>query len=558
MYAFPLGILAYIPGFIIAIIDGLIYIAIGNTIAMATISFIFFCKSLSILSRKIIFLVCLYLLSILLLLFVGSRGPGLVFLIASSVFSMLLISSKIGFYSLITNFLIYCFLSVGFIINPQKIPFFEAYSFGAWIAVGASFMLTNSMILFSTSSLINGLQKTILSEKKLKSRLKIESLKLIKAKEKAVNSEKMKSAFLANMSHEIRTPVNTIVGFANILSDRHKLNDQKMYIDIINKSSEQLLNLINDIINFSKIESGAIQIENKRIDFMNFLHTTTAALKSLCPPNLEFKYRFDIPNSKINVVIDEYRVNQIISNLITNAFKYTKSGYVQLIVYLSEENSKINFLVKDTGIGIPKEKQANIFERFFQENSTSEGVGLGLSIANALVNALNGSIRLESEVDLGTTFFVSIPNLIEKEIEPGPPDSSEIVNSSGKTNGKSLQILVAEDNDDNYEVLKEILIQNDNIVIRANNGEEAVNLVRNSNFEVVLMDIKMPVLNGYEATRQIRMFDMEIPIIAVTAFAYHTDRELALSAGCNDFISKPLDFEKLSKLLLKYTQNQKN
>jgi CheY-like chemotaxis protein len=225
---------------------------------------------------------------------------------------------------------------------------------------------------------------------------------------------------------------------------------------------------------------------------------------------------------------------------------------VELHATIDEEKSSIEFLIKDTGIGIPKDKQSDVFERFFQENSTSDGVGLGLSISSSLTKALGGSIHFESETGKGTTFYVSIPflepSISGQSIEP----VKEIPVSFVKTNG-SLNILVAEDNHENFELVNEILQMNHHKVSRALNGAEAVDMARKNDFELILMDIKMPEMDGYEATRRIREFNIRIPIIAVTAFAFHTEKQKALSAGCNEFITKPISLGELSMLVLKYS-----
>jgi signal transduction histidine kinase/CheY-like chemotaxis protein len=553
----PFGFLAYLAGFIMSVIGKIPIVAIGDTIGFGLILFVFFNKRLRLSTKKNIVLICFYGLAFLLLIFIGSQGPGLLFLLAASVFSVLLFSSKTGYYSILINFILYCSLLLGLLTDIPGIPFFNDYRAGSWIAIGASFLLINLFIVYSVASLINGLQKTINNEKNLKISLREESLKLEKAKEEAEKSEKMKSAFLANMSHEIRTPLNSIVGFANILLSNKNHDEQKTYVDVITKSSNHLLDLVNDIIHFSKIDAGVITIENKPTNLVTFLNILGAAMKALCPAHLAFTSRFNIQSKNRLVLIDEQKLTQIITNLVTNAFKYTRHGKVELQANLNEEKSSIEFVIKDTGIGIPKEKHADVFERFFQENSTSEGVGLGLSIANSLVKALGGSIHFESEPGNGTTFYVSIPFLeyskSDQMIEPVYEKTETRVRKNG-----SIHILVAEDNHENFELVNEILQMNHHKVSRALNGAEAVDMVRSNNFELVLMDIKMPEMDGYEATRKIREFNTHIPIIAVTAFAFHAEKQKALHAGCNEFINKPISVDELSGLVLKYSNLKHN
>jgi len=550
LFVLPVGVVVYIPSMIMSIIDDLSVVAVVNTLVLVVAIILMFNKKINLEKKKYLFAACLYILSTVLLFYLGSMGPGLLYLIAVSIFIVLIISNKAAYVSICLNILIYVLLSIGLSFANLEFKFFETYSLGSWIAVGSNFILINIVTVLSTSALLNGLQKTILKENTLQKSLIEESTKLKEAKDKAIQSARFKSAFLANMSHEIRTPLNAIVGFANILQKKKDPKNQKLYVDIINKSSGQLLSLINDIIDLSKIEAGAATLEIEKIRLGDFIETLVGSMKGLCPDKLEFNYKVDNSDLKEIIGIDIQKVTQIITNLITNSFKYTHEGFVELSISLSDDKQTFAFHVKDTGIGICPEKQQQVFQRFYQENAMHCGVGLGLSICASLVKAMNGKIGMESDEGKGSIFFVEIPNILtsnyaelkENTIDTHP--ANEI---------RAKKILIAEDDENSFAVLKELLKEGKHAITRTDNGNEAIEQIKNHNFDVVLMDLKMPVLDGYEATKQIRSFDMKTPIIAVTAYAFDSDAEKALQAGCNDYLSKPISVHKLYQLLSKYS-----
>lgn len=367
-------------------------------------------------------------------------------------------------------------------------------------------------------------------------------------KQRAQEGDKLKSAFLANMSHEIRTPLNAIVGFSNLLQQTTDPEEQEEYIGIINQNNDLLLRLISDILDLSKIESGTIDFRKERFDLSVLFEETYASLKLRCTnPNVEFLERN--PYGSCMVVLDKDRLVQICTNFVTNAIKYTKRGHILMGYECIDGGVRIH--VEDTGTGISKDKQPRVFERFEKLDRFVQGTGLGLAICKAIVEANDGKIGVDSEEGNGATFwtwFPCHPEIYENEKimkENNPTEMTQPVSTSELPRS----ILVAEDNDSNYLLVKAILRKCE--LTRACNGAEAVTLAAQNHYDAILMDIKMPVMDGLEATRRIRDVDQGIPIIAVTANAFDSDRAKALEAGCSAFISKPLKKTDLEEVLRK-------
>lgn len=373
------------------------------------------------------------------------------------------------------------------------------------------------------------------------------------AKEKAEEADRLKSAFLANMSHEVRTPMNGIIGFSELLKtpglQRHDLD---RYIEIINASSQQLLRIINDILDISRIETRTLQLNNTKFQVLPLLNELLSLTRSNCTADIDVK--LNIPNPSIDLTIncDEMRLRQILSNLLNNATKFTSEGFVEFGYSL--DHNQIVFFVKDTGIGISEEHHQIIFERFRQVNDFLNreygGTGLGLSISKALTELMGGKIWLHSVPNQGSEFYIALPLQIQTSVIE---EIKAPCFSPGFLNAKN--ILVAEDDKTNFMYLEEVLTELGARVVHAKNGQEAVDLCLSDRFDLVLMDIKMPVMNGYEAARRIKELKPNQVIIAQTAYAMANDREKSLEAGCNDYISKPVDFQKLVCLLQKHLNN---
>jgi len=350
------------------------------------------------------------------------------------------------------------------------------------------------------------------------------------------------------MSHEIRTPLNAIIGFSNIIAE--STNDSQMmeFSNLIENQNELLLNLVNDILDFAKVESGAMNIVNANFDLNNLmddLHLTFYSKKQQAVILMSQKM-----SEQIIVCSDQQRLRQVFLNLITNALKFTTKGTVTFGYELNSK-TEIRCFVKDTGTGIPKDHHESIFDRFVKLDSFTQGTGLGLAISKNIVELLGGKMWVESEPGKGSVFYFTIPS------KAGEQESLILELDNTKTKsldaGETATVLVAEDDMVNYLYIKELLKSQNFYAIRANNGMDAVEQVKlNDKIDLVLMDIKMPVMNGYEATRLIKQIKPQLPVIALTAYALPEDELKAKDAGCNHFITKPIDKAKLFALINKH------
>lgn len=372
---------------------------------------------------------------------------------------------------------------------------------------------------------------------------------LIKARIKAEQSDRLKSAFLANMSHEIRTPLNAIVGFSQLLPAAETVEEKKLYSDIINQNSDILLQLINDILDISKIEAGTLEYVKRPMNLGEACRTIYTIHKERVKEGVTLI--FDNGEEDLLIEGDPNRIMQVITNFITNAGKFTYTGEIRFGFERMEQ--KIRVYVKDTGIGIEPEKVDHIFDRFVKLNSFAQGTGLGLSICRMIIEKIGGEIGVTSELGKGSTFYFTIP--CEEVGEPGK--LFKVTKSGYESNqvNQSQQvkkILVAEDVESNFILLKN-LIGKEYTLLWAKDGFEAVEMYKQYQPDLILMDIKMPRMDGFEATHIIRSYSKEIPIIALTAYAFDTDKELALEAGCNDFVTKPVSEKILRRVLDKHS-----
>ena len=453
--------------------------------------------------------------------------------------------------SSICNIIFYNVLAIGI----QKMHHYPVHS------MEFGYLINNNFFLFCTSFLaLLGAHQLSQYKKKLYARnlmLTHEKRALKIAKEKAEESDRLKSAFLANMSHEIRTPMNAILGFGELLKDdsiSKKKRDE--YISIIQLKGNQLLHLINDIIDLSRIETNNITIHQVPLQinsiFDELQQTYNRVINQKTQPNaLELIFDKSLSDNNSWFTSDGHRLKQILSNLIDNAIKFTAAGKIQ-VGYQVNDMKTIMFYVSDTGIGISSEKQPIIFDRFRQVHESNSrayaGTGLGLSIVKSLVELMGGTIGVKSELNKGTEFYFTLP------FQPSNDSTLEPTNGSkDNINWKDKTVLIAEDDEENYLYLKELLVPTNISIIRAKDGNEALEIATNSTPpDLVLLDVKMPGIDGYEVSRKLKAHSKAIPIIIQTAYAMDEDQKKAKEALCDEYISKPLEKEHLFRLMSKY------
>jgi signal transduction histidine kinase/ligand-binding sensor domain-containing protein/CheY-like chemotaxis protein len=368
---------------------------------------------------------------------------------------------------------------------------------------------------------------------------------------KAEESDRLKSSFLTNMSHEIRTPMNAIIGFSSLLRDKDLIHKHDDFVNIITNNGLTLMTLINDILELSSLQSQQVSLRpicNNLYFLLKKIYETH--LIDFNQKKLELKLNVDLISNDYQFVFDEIRLKQVLSNLISNALKFTETGYIEFGIL--EISDKITFYVKDTGIGISKENGDAVFDRFYKiekdKNQLYRGTGLGLAISKNIVSLWNGEIWYESEPCKGTTFFFTHPFNLEvdtMDIKSGIFDENTL-DLSGR------RILIAEDEDSNYKLLESYLIKSNAEIFWAENGEDAIVLANAYHIDLVLMDIKMPKMNGIEASIKLKELYPDLPIIAQTAFAFKKEIEAILKCGINDYVTKPIVKQKLFELIRKY------
>ena len=425
-------------------------------------------------------------------------------------------------------------------------------------------LFISSLVVLLVFSLIifNWILQTRVKEKTkiLREQLTLNSemmIELKKQKNIAEENDKMKSAFLANMSHEIRTPMNGILGFAELLkTNNYSAEKQTQFIGIIQQSGNRMLETINNIIDVSKLESGLEKLSINKVDIKKLVHELIDFFSQEAKSKgLKLILVEDTSNAPLFFFTDKYKLNSILTNLIKNALKFTKNGFIEVSFKITPEFAE--FKVQDSGIGIPYDKQVSIFEQFvqadFSHSSGFEGSGLGLSISQGYVNLLNGTIKLESTPNQGATFFVSLPNIID---ENTVVNKSIVLKPIEKTPIKKQNFIIAEDDETSFYFLEQILEPISNRIIRAKDGLAVIEKIKEyKDTTVILMDIKMPIINGFEATEEIRKFNTAVYIIAQSAYTQDSFQAKAIEAGCNAFISKPIDKQKLFDLIAKIKIN---
>lgn len=364
------------------------------------------------------------------------------------------------------------------------------------------------------------------------------------AKNKAEESNRLKSAFLANMSHEIRTPLNAIVGFSEILASAEEENERQEYLNIIENNNQLLLQLISDILDLSKIESGALEFFYAPVELNDLLFEIEAASRLKAEKKkITVDFCESIPDCCLET--DRNRLTQVITNLIGNSLKFTKEGGSITFGYCKQDEM-LRFYVKDTGCGISVENQKIIFNRFVKLNDFDQGTGLGLPICQMIIHKMGGEMGVESEEGIGSTFWFTLPfrasynEKKKEEIDVSSPHSPE----------NPFTLLIAEDNLSNFKLFEAVL-KKEYHLLHATNGQMAVDLFKAHRPHGILMDINMPVMNGYEATRHIRALSADVPIIAVTAYAYASDEQKILKEGFDAYLAKPIDVGRMRKTISK-------
>lgn len=360
------------------------------------------------------------------------------------------------------------------------------------------------------------------------------------ARDRAEESNRLKSAFLANMSHEIRTPLNAIVGFSEILASTEEQHERQEYVSIIENNNSLLLQLISDILDLSKIEAGTLEFVDTDFELNALMREKENVIRLKLASDVELIFEPGLPSCPVRT--EKNRLSQLLINLLTNASKFTQKGSIRFGYEL--RGNELYFYVTDTGCGIPSEKADQVFDRFVKLNNFKQGTGLGLSICRTIVEHLGGRIGVESEVGKGSTFWFTLPYVAGKIPETTVPDFCPITVEKDK-----LTILIAEDNESNYRLFESIL-RHEYRLLHAWNGKEAVDMFKDSQPHIVLMDINMPVMDGYEATREIRKISADIPVIAVTAFAFASDEQRALENGFSGYMPKPINANQLKSKIL--------
>lgn len=426
--------------------------------------------------------------------------------------------------------------------------------------------ISNQVLLISRALILFALL-TILISATLIIRHLLQNNKLIielgLAKEKADIAGTIKEQFLANMSHEIRTPLNSIIGFSNLAFKTNLNKEQTDYIQFIKSSSENLLYIINDILDFSKLEAGKLLISKEPFNLIEICHFIEMLFQvQITEKKVHFYYTIE-DNIPLNLTGDDDRLKQILTNLVSNAIKFTSiGGNISLSVSMTKkenETAYVQFSIKDTGIGIPEDKLNTIFERFEQADSATTrkygGTGLGLSIVKQLIALQNGKIEVKSKINAGSEFIATIPysiNMLATQVELGKTNATTV-----KHFNSNAKVLVAEDNTMNQLLLKYLFKNWGFNIIIAKDGKEAINLISDNDYDLILLDIQMPIIDGYGVAKWIRETKKSsVPIIALTAHIMPTEMQKSINAGMNDYLIKPIDEEKAIQLFNKYIPKQ--
>ncbi len=398
-------------------------------------------------------------------------------------------------------------------------------------------------------------KKLILANEKLEAA----NNKLMEYEEKAAKAEKasrMKSLFLANMSHEIRTPLNAIEGFSRVIAETESPEERMKYLEIIESNNTRLLSLINEILDLSRVESGEIVIKKSSVNLAELCKSIKQLFKFRCPETV--KLLFTEPTMPIMMTTDENRLTQVFSNLISNALKHTFKGVIQYGYEVVDDGQRIKFFVKDTGSGIAPEFIEHIFDTYASKDAEQQkGYGLGLALCRIIVEKMGGSIHVDSVVNEGSTFTFELPfhgtigGLATSNRTNTTTNNIRTIHIERQDESNMKTILVAEDEESNFELVR-IVLQRRYRLLRARNGIEAVTMNEDEHPDLILMDIRMPEMDGLDATRIIKEVNQDTPVIALSAYAFEENIKEAKAAGCDYFMAKPFRVEDLIEICAKY------
>ncbi len=552
------GLLSYLY-YTISFLQGEKYMsAIFSSVVFISALFVSVTRFLPYIYRASWILTCVYLLGGFLFLQNGPLSLGLVILLAYSILAAILLGYKASVYSVVLNMLL---LGVSFLLHYTTFVTGELLlnlSLATYINIIALFIVINIITIFPLVSFINGLTFSFEKELRYKNILSSEREKLMRAKVRAEESDLLKTSFLSNMSHEIRTPMNAILGFSNLLSHEEISDVEKEeFVNLIRVNGKNLLTLVEDIIDISKIDSGQLQIKNSPVCIHDVLKDVYDSflddIKRRGLLNIKLYLNEGISDKKTMILTDAFRLRQVLINLVGNGIKFTDRGFVEFGYKLYNEDM-LQFYVKDTGIGLPEGKEQEVFERFskFSDNKQKMlygGTGIGLSIAKDVVTLMGGKIWVESEQKVGSTFYFTLPYHRVSNVMSKPDDEVLVT----KYNWEGKTFLIAEDEEDNFRYLEVALSISNASLIWARNGLEAVDIFnRIGGIDLVLMDIKMPEMDGYSATKEIKLMNNAVPVIAQTAYAMSEEKEKSKLAGCDDYIAKPINYTDLLKVIHKH------
>jgi signal transduction histidine kinase/ActR/RegA family two-component response regulator len=529
-----------------------IYIILGFfVLALSNVIYLRISQNIKLTGFVIVSL--MFVLNLLLFSFLGKETTGLYWFYIFPILTISLFGYKRG---ILASFALVALSTLIYLFEP---PFLKnIYSFDLYFRFLMTYFVAIVLIsIYEYARHLSFLAYTSRMDKfhaqNQELRIKEEQLEL--ARNKAEESNRLKSAFLANMSHEIRTPLNAIVGFSELL-DNQVEERHKEYSKIIINSGHHLSKIINDIIDISKIESQQIKLHETSFSLNELLNDVADAYHKRLYPEVDIVLDIFWAEGSDSINTDYTRLRQILTNLVSNAVKFTKQG--QIIISYLPKDGHLYFEVKDSGIGISQEDINVIFDRFTrsfdsEKNVSHKGTGLGLAITKSCVELLSGEISVKSKVGEGTTFFFSIP--LKREIRSKQKLATK---KEKKVSNAVAKVLIAEDDLNSFEFLKIGLSSSFPDITHAKNGKELLEEVQLNDYDIVLADIRMPVMNGNEAVEKIREFNTSIPIIAQTANAFEEDKNAALEAGCNAFVTKPVNIKDLVELMNDLLEKRQN